>query len=373
MTPNFDDVLAASRRLKGRIRRTPMLRHHALEAAAGGVVLIKPEPLQITGSFKLRGATNAALLLAAEARARGIVTHSSGNHGQAIAAACHALNMPALIAMPQDAPRVKVEATRAWGAEIHPFDRHGVDRDALAAGLAAERGAAHIPPFDHPHVIAGQGTAILELLEDAREAGFRPDQLAICTGGGGLLAGSALSARALAPQARLYAVEPEGWDDYGRSLRTGHRVANDGLGSGLCDSLLSMQPGELTFAISAPRVGAGLVVTPAEVFAAMRFAFTHLKLVVEPGGGGGAGGRAGGQARHARRRNGHHPQWGQCGFHGLRQGDGGLTPRPCRRRGLEFTQMSSGARAPVSRPSGRGSCRRRPRHALRPGSRGPAR
>ena len=284
MMPDFEDVLAAARRLKGHIRRTPMLRHRALDAAAGGVVLIKPEPLQITGSFKLRGAINAALQLPPEARACGIVTHSSGNHGQAIAAACHALGMPALIAMPADAPRVKVEATRAWGAEIHPFDRHGVDRDALAAELATLRGATHIPPFDHAHVIAGQGTAILELLEDAREAGFTPDQLAICTGGGGLLAGSALAARALAPQARIYAVEPEGWDDYGQSLRAGHRIANDGLGSGLCDSLLSKQPGELTFALNAPRVTDGLAVTQGEVFAAMRFAFTHLKLVVEPGG-----------------------------------------------------------------------------------------
>ncbi len=284
MTPSFDDVRAAAQRLKGRIRRTPMLRHRALDAAAGGVVLVKPEPLQVTGSFKLRGATNAALLLPPEARARGIVTHSSGNHGQAIAAACHALGMPALIAMPEDAPRVKVEATRAWGAEIHFFDRHGVDRDALAADLARQRGATHIPPFDHLDVIAGQGTAILELLEDALTEGFKPDQLAICTGGGGLLAGSALSTRALAPQARLYAVEPEGWDDYGQSLRAGHRIANDGLGSGLCDSLLSKQPGQITFAVNAPRVTDGLVVTPEEVFAAMRFAFTHLKLVVEPGG-----------------------------------------------------------------------------------------
>ena len=284
MTPNFDDVQAAAARLRGRIRRTPMLRHRALDEAAGGVVLIKPEPLQITGSFKLRGATNAALRLPPEARARGIVTHSSGNHGQAIAAACHALGMPALIAMPRDAPAVKVEATRAWGAEIHFFDRHGTDRDALAAQLAEQRGAAHIPPFDHADVIAGQGTAILELLEDALAAGFKPDQFGICTGGGGLLAGSALSAKALAPQARIYAVEPEGWDDYGQSLRAGHRIANDGTGAGICDALLSWQPGQITFAVNAPRVTDGLMVTPEEVYAAMRFAFTHLKLVVEPGG-----------------------------------------------------------------------------------------
>ncbi|WP_424810389.1 threonine ammonia-lyase [Roseococcus sp. YIM B11640] len=284
MTPSFDDVQAAAQRLKGRIRRTPMLRHRALDAAAGGVVLVKPEPLQITGSFKLRGATNAALQLPPEARAGGVVTHSSGNHGQAVAAACHSLGIPALIAMPQDAPKVKVEATRAWGAEIHFFDRHGVDRDALARELAEKRGATVIPPFDHPDVIAGQGTAMLELLEDARDAGFKPDQLAINTGGGGLLAGSALSARALAPQATIYAVEPEGWDDYGQSLRAGHRIPADGNGPGLCDSLLSKAPGVLTFSINAPRVANGFAVTAEEVFAAMRFAFTHLKVVVEPGG-----------------------------------------------------------------------------------------
>ncbi|MDB5411676.1 MAG: pyridoxal-5-phosphate-dependent protein [Rubritepida sp.] len=284
MMPGYDDVRAAAARLRGRIRHTPMLRHRALDEAAGGVVLIKPEPLQITGSFKLRGATNAALLLAASARAGGVVTHSSGNHGQAVAAACHGLGMPAMIAMPMDAPKVKVEATRAWGAEIHFFDRHTVDRDALAIELAAQRGAAVIPPFDHPDVIAGQGTAIMELLEDALAAGFKADQLAICTGGGGLLAGSALSAKALAPQAKIYAVEPEGWDDYGQSLRAGHRIAADGKGSGICDSLLSKQPGEITFAINAPRVTGGLMVTPVEVFAAMRFAFTHLKVIVEPGG-----------------------------------------------------------------------------------------
>lgn len=282
--PSFDDVRAAAERLQGRIRRTPMLRHRALDAAAGGVVLVKPEPLQITGSFKLRGATNAALRLDPAARKGGVVTHSSGNHGQAVAAACHSLGIPALIAMPQDAPAVKVEATRAWGAEIHFFDRHNTDRDALAVELAQKRGATVIPPFDHPDVIAGQGTALLELLEDAKAAGLQIDQFAINTGGGGLLAGSALSAKALAPQAKIYAVEPEGWDDYGQSLRAGERIPADGKGAGLCDSLLSKAPGVLTFAINAPRVADGLMVTPDEVFAAMRFAFTHLKVVVEPGG-----------------------------------------------------------------------------------------
>jgi threonine dehydratase len=281
MTPSYDDVLAAAQRLRGRIRRTPMLRHRALDAAAGGTVLVKPEPLQITGSFKLRGATNAALRLAPGTP---VVTHSSGNHGQAVAAAAHGLGLKALIAMPSDAPRVKVEATKSWGAEIHFFDRHGVDRDALAAELAQQRGATVIPPFDHPDVIAGQGTAMKELIEDARAEGLEPTRFAICTGGGGLLAGSALAIEALAPAAKIWAVEPEGWDDYGRSLRAGERLANDGRGSGLCDALLSWQPGAITFAVNAPRVTGGVSVTEQEVLAAMRFAFTNLKLVVEPGG-----------------------------------------------------------------------------------------
>ncbi len=282
--PTFDDILAAAARLRGKVLRTPLLRHPLLDEIAGGAVLVKPEPLQRTGSFKLRGATNAALLMGPAARRAGIVTHSSGNHGQAVACAAHMLGVPARVAMPADAPAVKREATRRWGAEIHPFDRHGVDRDALAAELAARRGATLIPPFDHPDVIAGQGTVALELLEDAKAAGLAPDALAVCTGGGGLIAGCALAAEALAPEAEVWAVEPEGWDDTRRSLEAGRRVADDGAGGGLCDALLSRQPGALTFSINRPRLAGGVAVPEAEVLRAMRFAFEHLKLVVEPGG-----------------------------------------------------------------------------------------
>ena len=282
--PIFEDVRAAAARLHGRIVRTPLLRHRLLDEIAGATVLVKPEPLQRTGSFKLRGATNAALLMDPEARRGGIVTHSSGNHGQACAAAAHMLGMRATIAMPSDAPAIKVEATRRWGAEIIPFDRHGVDRDALADTLAAERGATVIPPFDHPDVIAGQGTVALELIEDAAALGLVPDAFAVCTGGGGLTAGCVLSLEALAPKAEVFAVEPDGWDDTRRSLDAGRVVPNAVPGSGLCDSLLSKQPGVLTFAINHRHLAGGLVVTEAEVFRAMRFAFEHLKIVVEPGG-----------------------------------------------------------------------------------------
>ena len=264
--------------------RTPLLRHPLLDEITGASVVVKPEPLQRTGSFKLRGATNAALLMDPAARRGGIVTHSSGNHGQACAAAAHMLGMKATIAMPSDAPAIKVEATRRWGAEIIAFDRHGVDRDALAETLAAERGATIIPPFDHPDVIAGQGTAALELLEDAGALGLVPDAFAVCTGGGGLTAGCVLAFEALAPKAEMYAVEPEGWDDTRRSLEAGRRVPNTVTASGLCDALLSKQPGALTFAINHRHLAGGLVVTEAEVFRAMRFAFEHLKIVAEPGG-----------------------------------------------------------------------------------------
>ena len=284
--PGFADVEAAAARLRCRgVVRTPVLRHPVLDEATGGTVLVKPEPLQRTGSFKLRGAINAALLLDGRARRAGVVTHSSGNHGQAVAAAARMLGMPALVAMPADAPAIKREATRRWGAEILPFDRHNTDREALAERLAAERGAAVIPPFDHPHVIAGQGTVALELVEDARAAGLPPlDALAVCTGGGGLVAGCALAMEAMAPGAEVWAVEPEGWDDTKRSLEAGERLANDGTGSGLCDALLSRRPGALTFPINRRLLAGGAVVAEAEVLRAMRFAFEHLKLVVEPGG-----------------------------------------------------------------------------------------
>ncbi|NKC32536.1 threonine/serine dehydratase [Falsiroseomonas selenitidurans] len=282
--PTAADVRAAAARIAPHVVRTPMLRHALLDQMTGGTILVKPEPLQRTGSFKLRGATNAALLLPEAARAGGVVTHSSGNHGQAVACAAAMLGMRALIAMPQDAPAIKVESTRRWGAEITFFDRAKTDREALAGQLAAARGGTVLPPFDHPDVIAGQGTLALELFEDAATAGLSLDALAVCTGGGGLMAGCALAAEDASPGTRLWAVEPEGWDDTRLSLAAGTRVANDGQGATLCDALLSLRPGALTFAVNQPRLAGGLVVTAAEVFAAMRFAFLHLKIVAEPGG-----------------------------------------------------------------------------------------
>ncbi|WP_372616713.1 threonine/serine dehydratase [Falsiroseomonas sp.] len=282
--PTHADVRDAARRIAPHVIRTPMLRHALLDQLTGGTILVKPEPLQRTGSFKLRGATNAALKLDAAQRRAGVVTHSSGNHGQATACAAAMLDMPALIAMPMDAPAIKVESTKRWGAEITFFDRRTTDRETLAQTLAEQRGGIVLPPFDHPDVIAGQGTLALELFEDARAAGLTLDALAVCTGGGGLIAGCALAAEGASPATRVWAVEPEGWDDTKRSLEAGARVANDGQGSMLCDALLSMRPGALTFAVNQPRLAGGVAVTRAEIFRAMRFAFEHLKVVAEPGG-----------------------------------------------------------------------------------------
>ncbi len=282
--PTHDDVLAARERLAGQVVRTPTLRNALLDAHTGATVLLKPEPLQRTGSFKLRGATNATLKLTPGQRAAGLVTHSSGNHGQAVACAAAALGVQATVFMPADAPAVKVESTRRWGAAIIHYDRLTEDREALSAAFAARTGASLVPPYEHPDVIAGQGTAALELAADAADAGLTLDALLVCTGGGGLVGGSALAMEGASPTTRVIAVEPLGWDDTGRSLAAGHRVANAPGGSLLCDSLLAPTPGEMTFAVNQPRLAGAVAVSDDEVLGAMAWAFLHLKLVVEPGG-----------------------------------------------------------------------------------------
>jgi threonine dehydratase len=282
--PTYQDVLAARDRMAGRVVRTPMLRHPLLDERTGGTILLKPESLQRTGSFKFRGATNASMRLSPEQRAAGVVTYSSGNHGQALAAAAAALGVRSTVFMPSDAPRIKVESTRRWGAEIISYNRQTDDREALSAAFVARTGATLIPPYEHTGVIAGQGTLVLELAEDATAAGLSMDSLLVCTGGGGLLAGCALAASGATPHTGLVAVEPEGSDDTARSLAAGERLANAPGGSTLCDSLLVPMPGVMTFAINRTHLSGAVVVDDAMVLAAMAFAFNHLKLVVEPGG-----------------------------------------------------------------------------------------
>ncbi len=282
--PSHDDVAAAAGRMQGHLTRTPLLRNPRLDELTGGTILLKAEPLQRTGSFKFRGATNAVLRLSPEQRAAGVVAHSSGNHGQALACAAASAGVRATIFMPADAPTIKTDSTRAWGAEIIPFDRATADRDGLARDHAARTGATLIPPFDHPDVIAGQGSVAMEMVQDAKALGLAMNSLLVCTGGGGLIAGCALAVEGASPGTRVHPVEPAGSDDTARSLAAGTRIANEPGGSTLCDALLSKMPGELTFALNQPRLGRGIVVTDEEVLDAVAFAFLRLKLVVEPGG-----------------------------------------------------------------------------------------
>jgi threonine dehydratase len=282
--PTAADVHRARARISPHILHTPMLRNAALDALTGGRILIKPEVLQRTGSFKLRGATNAVIQLDESQLRRGVVTYSSGNHAQAIACAAKTFSAPATIVMPADAPAIKRRHTEAWGAKIIPFDRATESREEIAARVVAESGAALIPPYEHPHVIAGQGTLALELAEDAAAAGLALDAFLVCTGGGGLVAGCALALSDVSPGTRVFSVEPAGWDDTARSLQSGGRERNGMQGSKFCDALLTPTPGELTFSINRRLLAGGLAVTDDQVRAAMQFAFEHLKLVVEPGG-----------------------------------------------------------------------------------------
>jgi threonine dehydratase len=279
-----DAVHQALTRIAPHIIRTPMLRNAALDRLCSGTVLIKPEVLQRTGSFKLRGATNAILQLTPAQLANGVVAYSSGNHGQAIACAAATFGTKATIVMPSDAPAIKRESTAFWGATIIQYDRATENREAIAQDIVARTGAALIPPYEHPHVIAGQGTAALELFEDAARQNLKLDALLVPTGGGGFIAGCALAASAVSPTTKIYSVEPEGWDDTARSLRTGQREKNDMRGSPLCDALLTPTPGELTFSINKRLLAAGLAVSDEDVKAAQKFAARHFKLIVEPGG-----------------------------------------------------------------------------------------
>jgi len=282
--PEFSDIVEASQRLKGRAVRTPLVRSDVLDEMTGGRIFLKPECLQRTGSFKFRGAWNFISRLNARDNSGGVVAYSSGNHAQGVAAAARMMGIPALIVMPEDAPAIKKRNTIALGAEIVTYDRFGENREEIGDAIAAERNAQLVPPYEHPWIIAGQGTAGLELVEDLEELGETLDTMLVCTGGGGLTAGVALTVQAMVPDAKIYACEPEGFDDYGRSLVAGERVSNEPGAMSICDAIVTPTPGELTFSVNQPRLSGGLAVSEDEVRTAVRFAFETLKLVVEPGG-----------------------------------------------------------------------------------------
>ncbi|GKQ33837.1 pyridoxal-phosphate dependent enzyme [Streptomyces sp. A012304] len=274
-----DDVRDAAARLRGVAHRTPVLRSRTLDALVGAEILLKCENFQRVGAFKFRGAYNAASRLTPAQLARGIAAYSSGNHAQAVALAAREVGTTAVIVMPEDAPPSKREATEAYGAEIVTYDRYAGDRVAIAEALAAERGLTLIPPYEHPHVMAGQGTAALELLEETGEL----DALVTPVGGGGLIAGSATVAKALYEGIRVVGIEPEAGDDTKRSLETGRRVSIP-VPRTIADGQALHTPGELTFSVNRRLVDAIALVTDDEIRAAMRFAFERLKIVVEPSG-----------------------------------------------------------------------------------------
>ncbi|MEM9577991.1 MAG: threonine/serine dehydratase [Pseudomonadota bacterium] len=282
---NIDKIRAAALRTKGKLRRTPLLNAPLLDAVAGRRIWVKPECLQHTGSFKYRGALSAVSALSAEERERGIIAFSSGNHAQGIALAARQASAPAVIVMPADAPRLKIENTRALGAETVLYDRvAGEDRDLLGKQIADERGLTLIKPFDNEEVIAGQGTTGLEIAEQAKELEVDARDVIVCCGGGGFASGIALALETEAPTMRVRPAEPQDFDDMARSLASGKRLSNARTSGSQCDAIITPTPGVLTFPILHRLAGPGLVVSDDEALHAMAIAFEHFKVVAEPGG-----------------------------------------------------------------------------------------
>jgi threonine dehydratase len=282
--PTIADVRDAARRLEGIARRTPILEFEAINALAGARVLLKCEMFQQMGAFKIRGAYNRIARLSDAERARGVVAYSSGNHAQAVAITARDFRIPATIIMPSDAPPVKIARTKGYGAEVVLYDRNGEDREAIAARIVERTGAAIVPPYDHPDVISGQGTVGLEIADQCAEMGLSADAVIVPCSGGGLVAGCALALAEASPKTKVYAAEPEGFDDTARSLAVGRRERNAPGASSICDALLVPTPGVITFEINRRLVDAGIAVSDSETMEAMAVAYESARLVVEPGG-----------------------------------------------------------------------------------------
>jgi threonine dehydratase len=282
--PTYDDVLAARERLKPHLIATPLIEHPALNARTGGRVLVKCENLQRVGAFKFRGAFNKIAQVDRQRYPGGVVACSSGNHAQGVAAAAALLGLKSAIVMPADAPQLKIARTRAFGGEVIGYNRETEDRDAIALRLCEERKAAFVHPFDDADVMAGQGTTGLELMEQAKALGAAPDAVLVPASGGGLAGGISLAVKKASPGAEVFCVEPEGFDDLARSLKSGKPEHNTRMSGSICDALMAPSPGEITFPVAKQNFAGGLVVSDAEARAAMRFAFEELKVVAEPGG-----------------------------------------------------------------------------------------
>ena len=282
---SFAGVEDAARRISGVAVRTPLIESPALNERLGGRVLFKAETMQVAGAFKFRGAYNRISRLTDEEKARGVVAYSSGNHAQAVAAAARMVGTHAVIVMPADSPRVKVEGVIAFGGEVRSYDRYAESREAIGEEIAASRGSVLVRPFDDPFIIEGQGTTGLEVVEDARARGVGIDQLLCGASGGGLIAGINLAMAELSPDTAVIGIEPEAYNDTQLSLAAGERMTHPPVANpSICDALMTDRPGELTFPINRRRLAGIVTVTDAEVAEAVRFAFRWLKLVVEPGG-----------------------------------------------------------------------------------------
>ncbi|MFC6639079.1 pyridoxal-phosphate dependent enzyme [Sulfitobacter sp. JBTF-M27] len=277
-------IRAANTRLEGHVRRTPLLNSSFIDDIAGRRVWVKPECLQHTGSFKFRGAWSALSALDPEVRKSGVIAFSSGNHAQGVALAAKMHGVPSVIVMPADSPVLKIENTRAYGAEVVLYDRDTESREEIGARLSEERGLTLIKPFDEPQVIAGQGTCGLEIAAQATEQGIEKADVIVCCGGGGLTSGIALALEADAPGLRARPVEPEGFDDVARSLRSGEIERNKKTSGNICDAIITPQSGDITFPIMYRLCGPGLVISEQEALQAMGHAFNRLKVVAEPGG-----------------------------------------------------------------------------------------
>ncbi len=282
--PVFADIQDAAKRLQGHAVKTPLLEYDVLNKQLGARILIKPEVLQLTGSFKFRGAYNCISRVQKDDAPGGIITCSSGNHAQGVAEAARLCGLPSKIVMPRDAPAIKRQRTERSGATIVSYDRETENREQITTDLAASDGSLFIPPYDDPNIIAGQGTVGLEMAEQLEPRRDSLDIVLVPVGGGGLISGVSLAVKHIWPDVAIYSVEPENFDDTARSLAAGERKENTALSGSICDALLARSPGELTFEVIKKHVSDGLVISDADVREAMSYAFRELKLIVEPGG-----------------------------------------------------------------------------------------
>lgn len=284
---SYNDIVAAADRIKGAAIKTPFIENAALNDKVGGRVFLKVESLQHVGAFKFRGAYNRLSALSDDEKKKGVVAWSSGNHAQGIAAAAELLGIEATIVMPEDAPQMKVDNTRAYGASIRFYDRYTESREEIGRALSEETGATLVPSYDDPYIIAGQGTTGLELVAQAGEANVELDAVFVPCGGGGLCSGTALAVRSLKPDVKFYAVEPEDFDDTARSFASGKQEHIDPANKSICDALLSPYPGTMTLPIMREHVEQVLTISDDEARTAVKFAWEKLKLVIEPGGAAG--------------------------------------------------------------------------------------